>query len=124
MKLTLETLKRIIKEELEEIRQSMIKPMDFGALSIIYTDKSGQLNDLGFAIVGASDPVELEILLKKAIQTNKLPSNLQVDMSMVDKAVYVKPANYDQYKNLKDAQKSFDQVVSLLKKLGLNISEG
>ena len=96
MKLTIENLKRIIGEELEEIRQSMVQPKDFGNLKINYSNKEGGLNELGFEILGASDPVELQILLKKAIQTGKLPDNMQVDMSIVDKAVYIKPSNYGQ----------------------------
>ena len=123
MKLTIENLKRIIKEELEEIRQSMVQPKDFGNLKINYSNKEGGLNELGFEILGASDPVELQILLKKAVQTGKLPSDMEIDMSVVDKAVYVKPSNYKQYKDFKDALKNFRQLISLLKKLGLNISE-
>ena len=129
MKLNKQTLKRIIKEELDamlkeeldEIRQSIVKPKQFGNLNLDVLDDKGGQHKEGFHITGASDPVELEILLKKAIETGKLPSNMEVDMSVVDKTVYLRPADYGKYGSLKQATVSQKKLEAMLQKLGLNI---
>tara|TARA_A100001515_G_scaffold142842_1_gene142578 strand:- start:1815 stop:2189 length:375 start_codon:yes stop_codon:yes gene_type:complete len=121
MKLNEETLKRIIREELEEIRQSMIKPKQFGKLKLDVVDADGTQHKEGFHITGASDPVELEILLKKAIEAGKLPSDMEVDMSVVDKTVYLKPDGYGKYADFKQATASEKKLEAMLQKLGLNI---
>ena len=123
MKLTLETLKRIIKEELDEIRQSTIKPQQFGNLTIDYYNDQGALHGEGFHLLGGKDPVELEILIKKAIEAGKLPRDMMVDMSVVDKTVYLKPANYDEYRNLKQVNVEVEKLSTMLKKVGLSIQE-
>tara|TARA_R100001086_G_C11803751_1_gene249573 strand:+ start:490 stop:867 length:378 start_codon:yes stop_codon:yes gene_type:complete len=124
MKLNEEILKRIIREELEEIRQSMIKPKQFGKLKLDLVDDDGGDHEEGYHITGASDPVELEILLKKAIEAGKLPSDMQVDMSVVDKTVYLKPSGYGKYANLKQAITASKKLEAMLQKLGLNIQRG
>jgi len=124
MKLNKEILKRIIKEELEEIRQSMIKPQQFGNLKLDVLGDGATQHKEGFHITGAPDPVELEVLLKKAIEMGKLPSDMEVDMSVVDKVVYLKPSGYGKYGSLEQAVAATKKLEAMLQKLGLNIQRG
>ena len=137
MKLTNETLKRIIKEELEavmkeadleEIRQSQLGANEFGPL-ILNHPPAPQ----GHPLVGSDNPVELEIFIKKAIEDGLLPKDIEVDMSVVDKAVYLKPSTFPTPRQQRLGQrpggytahrKEQESLVALLKKLGLNVKRG
>lgn len=115
MKLTNETLKKIIKEELQNLLEQ-----DFD-LTMSYADESGKRYPQGYKLTNAvpDDPGYALPLIQKKVDG----SNLDLKLTKHENGFFVKTPNYGKEKDFKDALGEFRMLIKSMNDMGLKVKE-
>ena len=119
MKLTIEKLRQLIKEEINKINESTIqqKLASYKETSIQMM-KDGKTDKRGFQFI-TQDPMYLKQMIDEMTREGLL--KLDGEFSIQNKEMFYKPLNHGKYKDMKDFRQVRDNFLNSLKNAGLKI---
>ena len=119
MKLTIEKLRQLIKEEINKINESTIqqKLASYKETPIQIT-KDGSVDKRGFQFI-TQDPMYLKQMIDEMIREGLL--KLDGEFSIQNRELFYKPLNHEKYKDFKDFRQTRNNFLNSLKNAGLKV---